>query len=63
MLDKMFPGEFQYKASWGVGFRHRSGAYVELTTYGQVDAHVARGGNYANASYVAYNLALAGGYR
>ncbi|MGW4214797.1 RHS repeat-associated core domain-containing protein [Lentzea sp. NPDC004789] len=63
MLDRMFPGEFEYKASWGVDFRHRSGAYVELTTSGQIDAHVARGGNYASSSYVAYNLAVAGGYR
>jgi hypothetical protein len=46
-----------------VDFRHRSGAYVELTTHGQVDAHVARGGNYATASYVSYNLAVVGGYR
>jgi hypothetical protein len=44
-LDRMYRGEFKYKTSHGVDYEYRGGrAAVELTTAGQIDSHIARGG-------------------
>ena len=55
-LNVQFPGRFEYSRI-GPDFLHLpTGQLIELTTPGQVASHVAKGGEYATASYATYNL-------
>lgn len=63
-LERLYPRDFAYNPTNGVDFRDtRTGGRVELTTVGQIDRHIARGGGYLTAAYVAYNIYVPMGFR
>ncbi|MFI7588201.1 polymorphic toxin-type HINT domain-containing protein [Spongisporangium articulatum] len=56
-LNELFKGRFTYNRSRGPDFTDTwTGAVVELTTPGQVGAHLARGGAYETVTYATYAL-------
>jgi hypothetical protein len=61
VLQNRYPGEFEYNPSNGVDFKHvdpdtKVVTRIELTTSGQVEKHIARGGEYETAQYATYEL-------
>ena len=61
VLQDRYPKEFKYNPSNGVDFTHTDPdtkvvTRIELTTSGQVEKHIARGGEYETAQYATYEL-------
>jgi hypothetical protein len=55
-LERLYPGRFEYRKIGPDFFDNVAGREIELTTPGQVNAHVAKGGAYSTADYATYVL-------
>jgi|HubBroStandDraft_6_1064221.scaffolds.fasta_scaffold228796_2 hypothetical protein len=53
-LERLYPGRFAYNLVGPDFYDAIAGESIELTTPGQVSAHVAKGGAYATSKYATY---------